>query len=44
MLDNDLYIKTKIDLKEKVKNRLGEKGAIDRVAKIIRRELGYELV
>ncbi len=40
ILDKDLYMKTKIDLKDKVKNRLGEKGALDKTANIIKKELG----
>ncbi len=40
MLDKDLYIRTKINLKDKVKNKLGKKGAIDKTAKIIKQELG----
>ena len=39
MLDKDLYIRTKINLKEKVKNKLGEKGALDKTAQIIKKEL-----
>ncbi|NPA52285.1 MAG: lipid-A-disaccharide synthase [Aquificae bacterium] len=39
IFDKDLYMKTKIQLKDKVKNRLGEKGALDKTAKLIKQEL-----
>lgn len=40
MFDTNLYMKTKINLKDKVKNKLGEKGALEKTAKIIKQELG----